>query len=78
MVAIPVFYRSTGKVAGLRVRRGWFGRAILEVSYYQTRVCYAWQEPKPGGTSEWRRVDMNDPDEVVAVSQYLKECNKHI
>jgi len=78
MVATPFFYRNTWRVADLRIRRGWFGRTILEASYYQERYSYAWEKPTPAGATDWHRVDMNNPDEVVAVTKYLQKLNKHI
>lgn len=72
------FYRSTGEIAEVRVRRGWFGLAILEVRFFQvSRVC-PWHREEPAGLTEWRMANMNDPAEVAAVVAHLGKCNRHI
>ena len=73
--APPQVRREAG-IAGLRLRRGLFGKVILQVRYRlevrRLRAPGAPAEWSAGGMSAWRDVDASNLAEVALVSKAME------
>jgi len=73
---MPIYGRSKcTEIDAVRMRRGWFGRLILQVRYKVVRARLnppgqpvTWED---AGVSEWRDVNGNDLAELLVVAKHL-------
>lgn len=59
-------YRET-HIVGLRIRRGWFGRPILQACFQLDTREFPGVTWRNAGLTKWRDVDMSNSQEVANV-----------
>lgn len=73
---MPIYGRSKfAEIDAVRVRRGWFGKLILQMRYKVVRARLnppgqpvTWED---AGVSEWRDANGSDLAESLMVAKYL-------
>jgi hypothetical protein len=71
MVADVVLKRNC-EIAKVRVRRGWRGKLVVQVSNRQETIRNPFTKPEPAGFGPWRDANANDPDEVSRVMELMR------
>lgn len=64
------------EIQGLRIRRNFFGKAILQVCYNLIDVTYPGRHASVEGHSDWEDVKANNLVEVTAVNNLLAKLDK--
>ena len=72
----PAFIIPGNKIQGLRIRKGFANRAILQVCYDLVDVTYPGRHSPVEGHSAWKDIDTNNLVEVTAVSNLLAKFDK--
>ena len=60
------------EITGIRVRRGWRGKLVLQIQRRLETVPLFVGKPKPAGFGKWRDSDGNNPTEVAQVIELMK------
>ena len=64
------------EIQGLRIRKGFANRTVLQVCYNLIDVSIPGHHKKADGCSQWKDVEANNLEEVTAVSNLLAKLNK--